>query len=229
MSIWSDIWELFFPRYCAVCGKRLSPGEEQLCVGCLSGLPRTRIHLQGGNEVEKAFWGRFPLERASAWLRYAKGGDVRELLYGLKYHGNRPLGVFLGKCMAAEMLSSGFFEGIDVLVPVPLHPKKKRIRGYNQSEVLAEGVSQVTGIPLCADVLIRTQYTETQTHKSRYGRLMNGEEVFACPDSRPLEGKHILLIDDVMTTGATLTACADVLKGIKDIRISILALAVAGD
>lgn len=203
--------------------------EEHVCFRCLSGLPRTHIHLQKDNDLEKALWGKLPLERASAFLYYAKGGDVRKLLFELKYYGNARLGYFLGRCMASELQSSGFFDGVDGLVPVPLHPRKLKKRGYNQSRLLAEGVSSLTGIPLYDDLLVRSLHAETQTHKGSYERWMNVREAFECIPREGLEGRHILLIDDVLTTGATLVSCADALKQIPGIRISILALAMAGD
>lgn len=229
MSIWNDIYEFFFPRYCVVCNKRLLQSEEGLCFHCLSGLPRTNMHLLKDNQMEKNFWGCFPLERATSFLYYTKGGDVRKLLYELKYYGNKHLGVELGRCMTSEMHSSGFFEGIDGIIPVPLHPKKKRIRGYNQSEVLAEGISSVSGIPVWNDSLIRQQFTDTQTRKSRFGRWENVNDVFVCQNEERLEDKHILLVDDVATTGATIVACADALKHIRGLRISVLTLAVVAD
>lgn len=229
MSIWSDIRDLFFPRYCVICGNRLVKEEECLCIKCLSSLPRTMLHNIKDNEVEKNFWGRFPLEKATAFLYYAKGGAVRKLLYDLKYYGGWNTGVFMGKCMATELSVSSFFEGIDAIVPIPLHPKKFRERGYNQSEMLAKGISLVTSIPLWTNVLERKRFTETQTHKSQYERWMNVSEVFVCKNVHMLEEKHILLVDDVLTTGATLIACADVLKKVSGIKISILTLALASE
>lgn len=204
-------------------------GEEHLCLRCLSDLPRTYLHLHRDNKLEKNLWGKLPIERASAFLYYAKGGDVRHLLYDLKYHGNPRIGTFLGRCMASELLPSGFFEGIDFIVPVPLHPKKHKERGYNQSEMLAEGIATLTGIPVFREMLVRNQYTETQTRKSSYDRWLNVKDVFECTSLNALTGKHILLVDDVMTTGATIVACADALKTVKSLRISVLTLALAGE
>ena len=229
VNIWSDICDLFFPRYCVVCGRRLVRDEECICITCLAGLPRTMMHGKKDNEMEKSFWGRFPVERANAFLYYAKGGDVRKLLYELKYYGNWKIGVFMGKCMATELSSSSFFEGIDAIVPIPLHPEKICKRGYNQSEMLAKGISMVTGIPMWKDMLVRSQFTETQTHKSQYERWMNVNGVFVCKRPQELGGKHILLVDDVFTTGATLIACADALTEICDLKISVLTLAMAGE
>lgn len=229
MGIWNDLWELFFPRSCVLCGKRLLMGEEHLCFQCLSGLPRTQMYLQAENEVEKCFWGKLPVERASAFLYYTKGGDVRKLLFNFKYYGNSSLGRFLGAWMASELLPSGFFEDMDCVVPVPLHPKKEKKRGFNQSEVLAEGIATVVGIPVAKHLLLRNQYTETQTRKGNYDRWMNVKDVFEVSDIASLKGKHVLLVDDVMTTGATMVACADAMSEIPGLRISVLALALAGD
>ena len=229
MRLLNDIWELFFPRCCVICGKRLLQGEEHLCLDCLCALPRIRFYSLGNNEMAKLLWGKMPIERASAFLYYSKGGDVRELLYQLKYYGNQEIGHFLGRCMAKELLSSGFFDGIEGIVPVPLHDKKRKSRGYNQSELLSEGISYATNIPVWPNVLRRKQYTETQTRKGNYERWNNVSDVFECVADVNFSGKHILLVDDVLTTGATLVACADALKGIEGMRISVLTLAWAAE
>ena len=225
-SIWADLWDLFFPECCIICDERLKH-EHFLCFRCLATLPHTNLHLQRNNEVERNFWGKFPVERASSFLYYAKGSVVRQLLYELKYYGNKEIGGFLGRYMAAELLPSGFFEGIDYILPVPLHRKKERLRGYNQSEWL-KGVGSVTSIPVLSDVMERCKYTETQTHKGLYERWENVCDIFVCNTPAILQGKHVLLIDDVLTTGATIVSCSDALKDVADIRISVLTLALAG-
>lgn len=169
------------------------------------------------------------MERATSFLYYAKGGNVRQLLYELKYHGNQEVGEVMGRMMASELMCSHFFDGIDLIVPVPLHQRKKRLRGYNQSECLARGVSVVTGIPMDTKVVIRSRYTDTQTHKGQYARWENVRNLFACIFPVGLEGKHLLLVDDVLTTGATVVSCADAFRGIPGLRISVLTLALAGE
>ena len=177
--------------------------------------------------MEKELWGKFPIERASAYLYYSKGGDVKKLLTDLKYRGNADLGSFLGRCMTREMLSSGFFQGVDGIIPVPLHPRKQKIRGYNQSIMLANGISSVTNIPVWTDLLVRTQYTQTQTRKGSYERWLNVKDMFECTSPERLRDKHVLLVDDVFTTGATLVACADAFRQIPGLRFSVLTLAIA--
>lgn len=223
-----SLFRLFFPRRCAVCGACLHGGEDVLCLKCDVGLPRTDYHRVAGNPVERRFWGRFPLERATSYFRYRKGGSYRHVLFRLKYGGRNDYARMMGELLAADLSRSGFFEGVDVLLPVPLHPDKQRRRGYNQSEWLARGVSAVTGIPVSVGQVVRTKNTETQTRKPGLQRWDNMEGVFEVVDATDLAGRHVLLVDDVLTTGATLTACADALaSGVEGVRFSVLTLAVA--
>ena len=150
------------------------------------------MHLQVDNAMEKNLWGKFALGKATAFMYYAKDNDVQKILYALKYYGDSNLGIFLGRLMAAELQPSGFFQGIDCIIPVPLHERKKRKRGYNQSEMLASGLADVTGIPVFKHLIVRDQYTETQTRKGRFERWMNVQDVFSCPFPEELEGKHLL-------------------------------------
>ena len=228
MGILNDLWNLFFPRYCVSCGELLGRHEECLCMSCLVKLPRMSVYQRSAGEVEKVFWGKYPIEKATAFLYYTKGSDVRSILYGMKYYGDYRLAFFLGKCMAREFLEDSFFDGIDCLVPVPLHADRQRWRGYNQSEALAQGIATITGLPVCTDALSRHSPTDTQTDKSLYDRWLNVKGVFSVQKPTELRNKHILLIDDVLTTGATMTACTDALKNVEGIRVSILALAMAG-
>ena len=217
---------LLFPRRCAVCGTALQDGEEVLCFRCNMGMPRTYYHLEKDNEMAKMFWGRIPLERAASYFFYRKGGDYCRILHLLKYEGRKDLGYAMGKMMAAEMKRSGFFDGIDVIVPVPLHPDKQRKRGYNQSECLARGVSEVTGIPVDVSSVVRRVYTQTQTRKSVYERWENVGGIFNVVDKEKFAGKHVLIVDDVLTTGSTSIACAEALTGVEGVRFSVMTLAV---
>lgn len=229
MNTWlHSFWSLLFPRCCVVCGSPLSRGEECLCTCCNINLPRTGFHLRKDNPVECLFWGRIPgLKRASSFLFYRKGSDFRRILHMLKYGGYKELGEVMGRYMSAELSSGEFFDGVDMIIPVPLHRKKQKLRGYNQSEWIARGIASVTGIPLCAECMIREKNTETQTRKSTFERWENVEGIFRLCDTVHFEGKHVLLVDDVLTTGATTVACASAFAGVSGIRISVLTLAVA--
>ena len=221
-----SFFRLFVPRRCAVCGACLDDGEEVLCLKCDIGMPRTNYHLRADNPVEQRFGGRFPLERATSYFRYCKDGDYRRILFRMKYEGRQDDAEAMGRLMAADLVRSGFFEGVDVLLPVPLHPDKQRLRGYNQSACIAQGVSAVTGIPVSVGNVRRLKFTETQTRKSAHQRWDNVDGVFEAVDAAAFVGQHVLLLDDVLTTGATLTACADALAGVEGVRFSVLALAV---
>ena len=208
------------------CGKKLLVSEQVLCSDCLSQLPFTHLGNTPGNEMEKIFWGRFPIVRASSLWWYSRGGKVAHILAGMKYYGRRQVCRHMGEILGRELQPSGFFEGVDYLLPVPLHPGRMRTRGYNQSLLLAEGISRMTGIPVCDGVLRRVRNNQTQTHKSAWERQENASHLFqVAGDTRQLEGKHVMLVDDVLTTGATLTSCAEVLSEIKEIRLSIVTLA----
>lgn len=227
-TIWNNLLNLFFPNVCKLCRRPLVAGEEQVCLKCLCDLPHTGYHKQTDNPVEQLFFGKNRIEHATAYLRYEKGGKVQTLIHSLKYHDNQELGYLLGRQMARELQADHSPIGsVDLLLPVPLHPRKKRQRGYNQSEWIASGIRSVWNIPIDTRSLIRVTYTNTQTRKAVYDRWLNVRSIFQVIHPESLQGKHVLLIDDVITTGATLSACAQALSAIPGIRISILALSVA--
>lgn len=197
-----------------------------MCISCMASLPRTGILNTPCNEMERRFWGIYPIERATSLYCYARGGMVANILHGMKYHGRKCLCRQMGRILGTELLDTGFFDGIDCIVPVPLHKNRMKERGYNQSELLARGMSDITSIPVVIDVMRRVHNNATQTHKSVVERWENAEGLFEVTEnSASLSGKHILLIDDVLTTGATISACLDALKNVDSVKISIVTLA----
>ncbi|WP_297903167.1 ComF family protein [uncultured Parabacteroides sp.] len=227
-TIWSNLLNLFFPNACKICGRPLIEGEEQICLECLCDLPHTGYHKQAGNPVEQLFTGKNKIEYATAYLRYEKGGKVQSLVHSLKYHENKELGYLLGRQIARELNADHSpICTADLIIPVPLHPRKKRKRGYNQSEWIASGIRSILEIPIDTQSLARVTPTSSQTHKTIYERWLNVYSIFNVVSSENLKNKHILLIDDVITTGATISACAQALSEIPGIRISVLALSVA--
>ncbi len=210
MSILKDLAYFFYPPCCEVCGRLLMEGEEILCSFCYLDLPRTNYHLYPDNEVAKVFWGRVPVEHATSYFFFNKGSKYQSLLHMLKYQGRGEVGIYLGKIFAAEIMDS-VFTTADMIIPVPLHRKKQRKRGYNQSMKIAQGMSRLMKIPVESDVLIRPVFTETQTEKSRFDRFLNMQGKFELKRPGVVMGKKVLLVDDVITTGSTLEACAMVL------------------
>ena len=226
-DIWDDFISLLFPRLCFACGTHLLRNENLICTQCYISIPRTNYHLMENNPVEQLFWGRCQITKAAAFSFYNKGSRIRKLIHNLKYKGVREIGDELGKIYGQSLKSSGFLSGIDVIIPVPLHPSKKRKRGFNQSERISKGISEISGLPVDTEALVRIGKSDTQTKRSRYERWMNVEDIFEVTDIEMIEGKHILLVDDVITTGSTLDACAGELLKIENVRVSVVALAVA--
>lgn len=227
-TIWSDLLDFFFPRMCLCCGKKLLLHEEGLCLRCLSDLPKTHILDSAGNEMETRMWANPNLCRASSLYYYVKGGNVSRILHGMKYQHRKALCEQMGRLIATELKPTHFFDGIDCMIPVPLHPARLRQRGYNQSELLCRGIQQIVNIPLVTDALVRTHNNTTQTHKSSSERWRNTQGLFKVTEkSEKLKHKHILLVDDVFTTGATLSACITALSTVESIQASIVTLAYA--
>jgi ComF family protein len=220
-----DLISLFYPRVCLACGNTLFRHEETICTYCLFHLPKTNFHKEADNPVSRIFWGRIPLFSAAAYYHFGKGGKVQHLVHQLKYKGHQEVGVYIGKLYGIELLESPLFSGIDFVIPVPLHPSKLKKRGYNQSEMFASGLSATMPVQLDVHSLYRTYASETQTRKSRFSRWENVKEIFAIRDEKNLCGKHILLVDDVITTGATIEACASMLLKIPEVKVSVAALA----
>lgn len=202
---------LFFPHLCAGCGTHLLAHDQAICIRCLTRLPATGFFSQPDNPVEKTFWGRLPLHAAGSLYYFTGSSLMQNILHQLKYAGNRDCGTELGRLIGQALLASGRFQGIDLVIPMPLHIAKKRNRGYNQSALLAEGASHVLQAETDDRMAIRRTNTSTQTHKSRTERWDNVRQVFAVPNPSPLKDRSILLIDDVVTTGASLEACGKTL------------------
>lgn len=230
-AIWSSLVEMLFPRRCPVCGGRIL-GKSCICTLCMSKLPRTQYHLFRGNKLEQRFYGTVPVERATGYFFYTTESPYHQILHQLKYYGHTEMGLYMGRCMATHLMADGgdFFEGIDLILPVPLSAARMKKRGYNQSELLAQGISEVTGIPVECGVVKRVVDNPTQTHLNNVERWENVKGIFKISPSvlQQLKGKHVLLVDDVTTTGATLTSCAQtIVASVPDCRISIVVLAVA--
>ncbi len=225
--LWDDFLNLLFPRLCYACGDHLLRNENIICTDCYITIPRTNYHMRNGNPVEQLFWGRCPVVKAAAFSFYNRGSRISTLIHNLKYRGIREIGYELGKIYGLTLKSSGFTDDIDIIVPVPLHLSKERKRGFNQSEEISLGISAATGLPLEIEALKRISSSDTQTKRTRYDRWMNVEGIFAVVDPEIFKGKHILLVDDVITTGSTIEACANELIKIEDVRVSTVALAVA--
>lgn len=221
--------DLLFPRFCAGCGRRLTQTEKHLCCKCLRELPRTNYHLMDISPLEQMFWGHIPIERATA-LFFFTGSNTRRTIHTMKYNHSPRIGKYLGQVLAEEISESGFFDGIDIIIPVPLARQRFLKRTYNQCSWIAKGMSRHTGIPVISDAVKRVCNNKTQTHLSTEERWDNVEGIFKLVRPDAIAGKHILLIDDVVTTGATTISCAQtLLQAGENTRFSIIALAMAGE
>jgi ComF family protein len=225
--LFDDFIALFYPRLCAGCQTALVRGEDILCLGCLADLPKTGFEKASDNPVAQLFWGRADIRLATSFCSFDKGGIMQHLMHQLKYKGSTDVGEKMGKLMGIDLIKSEPFREIELIIPVPLHPRRERSRGYNQSAVIGKGLSHAMGIPLVPGNLIRNHYSNSQTNKGRFERWENVKELFGVRKPEFLEGKHLLLVDDVVTTGSTLEACAQVLLKIPGTTVSIATLAYA--
>ncbi len=225
----NDFISLIFPQVCVSCGKSLYKSEHTLCTYCIYHLPKTNFHLDNDNPIAKIFWGRINIHSAGAFYGFNKGGKVQHLIHQLKYKGRKEVGFTVGQLYGHDLKKCESFSTVDTIIPVPLHVKKIKKRGYNQSESFAEGLASSMEVSTDLKTLIRAHETETQTRKSRFSRWQNVETIFQIKEGSSLKGKHILLVDDVITTGATLEACAQTLQQIEGVKISVATIAYASN
>ena len=226
-EIKNSFLHLLFPHVCSGCGNDIVNEESMLCMRCISELPETNFHMHSNNPVEKIFWGRLPLFCATAQYYFSKETRMQHLMHQFKYKGNKDLGKQLGYLMANDLSQSNRFKNIEALIPLPLFAAKEKKRGYNQATVLCEGIAEIMKIEVLTDVIIRTQHTETQTKKGRIERWANIEGKFELIKPDKIRNKNILLVDDVITTGATLEACGHELMNADNVRLSVATLCFA--
>lgn len=236
LSLLSKIIDLCLPRFCPICGSRLSGEEECICMSCNLHLPRTDTWQHPtDNEMAKLFWHRIPIVGSCALFYYTGHSPASNILYQLKYGNHPDIGIYMGHLLADEAMRTNFFDDIDAIVPIPLAKSRKRERGYNQSEAIAQGLSEATHLPIIKDIVKRKTFTESQTHKNRWERANNVEQVFELNKAyqpnghkaHDMEGKHLLIVDDVCTTGATIISCCQEMMKITHVRFSVLTIGYA--
>lgn len=222
-----SVEDIVFPRVCAMCGCSLTRGEDVLCLHCRSSLPETRMHLMSPNSMEEKLFGTVPFERATAYCHYDKGAPYARLVQYAKYRGRPAIMCWLARRYAMELRADGFFDGIDAVMPVPMHFLKRMRRGYNQAEWVARGVADATGLPV-VDNLRAVRGHATQTRRGSYARWENSRELYKTVRPGEIDGLHLLIVDDVVTTGATIIACGEcVRQASPTVRLSALTIASA--
>lgn len=226
-NIFNSTLHLFYPHVCTGCGSDLLEEDNLLCLKCIHNLPHTNFAALANNPVEKDFWGRIPLSAAYSQFYFSKEFLIQRLIHQLKYGGDTKIGFYLGGIMGKTLLNSNRFNAVDALIPLPLYADKEHKRGYNQAAVICNGMSSVMNIPVLNGAVIRQHATETQTRKHRTERWQNVKDSFKVVKENELSGKHLLLVDDVVTTGATLEACGNAILQVEDVKLSIATLAYA--
>lgn len=226
MSPLSALYQVIFPATCAACGHVLMAGERQLCLDCLSSLNVTCTSPIYDNTTERMLASRFPLEAAMSLYQFQQDSTIQRVIHAMKYHGNSELCYMMGRQMGIELLHSGRFDDVDLLVPVPLHWRRRLQRGFNQSELLCRGIAEVMPRDISKGDIIRHRYTKKQSLQAATNRGSNVEGAFRIRKPEHLRGRHLLLVDDVLTTGATLGACIDAIRSVEGLRLSIATLSV---
>lgn len=225
MNMITDFLSLIFPDLCQACGNSLFKGEHIICLKCRHHLPGARFAEDPRNPAAQVFWGRVPARAVITAFLYNKGNTIQKLVHQFKYRGVKEIGLFLGEELGREFLKNKYGNEIDLIIPVPLHRRKQKKRGFNQSEIIGKGVSIVMGAELNTSTLYRRSFSSTQTRKSKYQRWENVEHIFHLRNPDMIKNKHILLIDDVITTGATMEACAQALLQVEGVTLSLGAVA----
>jgi len=223
----ADFVALLFPQLCAACGNTLVANEDLICIDCRYNLPLTNFHLHDDNIVASQFWGKIKVEAAYSLYYFAKGGKVQSLMHQFKYKGVSKIGNILGAIAGDQLARNEIFKTVDLIIPVPLHKSRLKERGYNQSACFAEGIATKLNVGVDTGNLVRERATETQTHRSRFARFENMQQVFMVKQPELLANKHVLLVDDVITTGSTLEACGLKLLEIPGLKLSIATIAYA--
>ena len=226
-SLLVDTLHLFFPHHCNGCCDDVLEKNHLLCISCYNKLPRTNFSNIPDNIIEKIFYGRLPLSAAYSEFYFSKGQLIQQLVHQLKYKGNKEIGFYLGEMMGESLLKSSRFSNIDAIVPLPMYANKENIRGYNQATILSKGIESIMRVPVLDKIITRNRATETQTRKHRTERWLNVDGSFFIKDIASLIGKNILLVDDVITTGATLEACGQLILKLPGTNLSIATLAQA--
>ena len=226
-AIFSPLVHFLYPHNCIGCGSDLIEKENFLCLDCINDLPHTGFALHAGNPVEKIFWGRIPVTSGTSQFYFSKDSVIQNCIHEFKYRGNKKLGLYLGKVMGKSILNCNRFSNIDYLIPLPLFTAKEFKRGFNQSSILCSGINEIMNIPVVTKIVKRVIHTETQTKKGRIQRWENVEKSFSVIEPDLLKGKHILLVDDVITTGATIEACGREILKIEGTQLSVASLAIS--
>ncbi len=222
-----DFVNLFFPEICAACSNSLLKNEKTICTKCLYNLPKTNFHKEEENPISRLFWGKTYIENATAYYYFHKGSIFQDLIHKLKYNNRQDIGYLLGLLLGNELIESNLYKDIDIIVSVPLHPKREKKRGYNQSDCIAEGIAKGLKKPTNLKTICRIIETTTQTKKNKEERWNNVKDIFSIKYPEKFENKHILLVDDVITTGSTIEACARTILSVKNTKVSVACLATA--
>jgi ComF family protein len=225
--MFTSILNLFFPQVCYACQNCLSDFEHDICTNCRHALPVTNFHFNNDNHINDIFYGRSKIENATALLYFEKKGRVQHLIHNLKYKNQERVGEFLGLWLGEELKSVRSYQNIDAVIPVPMHKNKLKKRGYNQVDKFGVEIAKALRVAYINNALIKVTNTSSQVYKQRFSRWQATSEQFTLQNSEALHNKHILLVDDIITTGATIEACVNILQKAKNVKISVAVMAIA--